>query len=246
MCTLSFLPQNDGYLVAMNRDELNSRVVAAPPAIHRFAQGSALYPQEPSGGTWIGANSHGNLLAIMNANALNDDSQLPTKLKSRGEIIPLLLQEATIDSTKHALSILSLNGTHPFRLFGTFPRNRELRQWYWDGIRLSSRSHDWIRNHWFSSSRSDSRAEAQRGKAFEMSWRENLPDPAEWLHSLHASHIPDAGAFSVCVHREDAATVSYTEVRCSPNELRMTYQPGNPCELQGVPSTLALSLNANA
>lgn len=244
MCTLSFIPQNDGYIVAMNRDELKSRVAAAPPAIHPYGQICAIYPQEPSGGTWIGANSCGNLLAIMNANAVNGDSQLPVKLKSRGEIIPLLLQEATVDSAARLLSAHSLAGTHPFRLFGIFPRNREVRQWSWDATHLSSRTHNWIRNHWFSSSRSDSRAEAQRGKAFEMAWQENLPDPVAWLRSLHASHIPDAGAFSVCVHREGAATVSYTEVRNTPEELRMTYQPGNPCKFQGVPSTVTLPLIA--
>jgi len=251
MCTLSFLPQRNGYRLAMNRDELKSRPTALPPALHQVSKLLLLYPQEPSGGTWIGANSHGNLLAIMNLNPAAQNSgrsqqlgtgQLPFKLKSRGEIIPVILQESNADETERAIAAFSLAGMYPFRLFGIFPMSREIRQWRWEGTRLSSRTHDWIRNHWFSSSRSDSRAEEERGKAFEMSWREDLPDRGAWLRTLHASHIPDAGAFSVCVHREDAATVSYTEVDCGPQELRMTYQAGHPCELQGVSTTVTLAL----
>ena len=73
-----------------------------------------------------------------------------------------------------------------------------------------------------------------------MSWREDAPDLVAWLRSLHSSHIPDAGAFSVCVHRPDAATVSYTEVECGPRELRMSYLAGNPCEFTGTLSTVTV------
>jgi Transport and Golgi organisation 2 len=246
MCTLSFIPRNDGYLVAMNRDELRIRAAAAAPTLHQIDQLRLLYPQEPSGGTWIGANSHGNLLALMNANPPKTAglgvAKLLAKLKSRGEIIPMILQKNTLDQTERALSGFSFAGMHPFRLFGVFPGAKEVRQWSWDGRRLSSRTQEWIRNHWFSSSRSDSRAEKQRGKTFEMGWREDLQDPAAWLRSLHAGHVPDAGAFSVCVHRQDAATVSYTEVQCAGQELRMTYQPGNPCEVRGTPTSVVLTL----
>lgn len=53
------------------------------------------------------------------------------------------------------------------------------------------------------------------------------------LRSAHASHIPGPGPFSVWVHRENAATVSSTEISCEADELVMTYQPGNPCEADG-------------
>ncbi len=244
MCTLSFLPQKSGYLVAMNRDELKNRPIAAPPALHRVGRLDLLYPQEPSGGTWIGANSHGTLLAIMNCNAPRDFSRSSPKLRTRGIIIPMLLQEESHDETDRSLRAFSLAGMQSFRLFGIFRADSLIRQWHWDGNRLISHNHDWSRSHWFSSSRSDALAEAGRGKTFETSWHEDLPDAGAWLRSLHASHVPEAGAFSVCVHREDAATVSYSEVLCTLQELRMTYQPGNPCEFRGVPTTAAIALTA--
>ena len=68
MCTLTFVPTTDGYLVAMNRDELRIRPVARAPRIHTRNGVEALYPTEPSGGTWIASNRYGNLLALLNWN----------------------------------------------------------------------------------------------------------------------------------------------------------------------------------
>ena len=243
MCTLSFIPKPDGYLLAMNRDELKSRATAAPPSVHHSHSGSLIYPQEPSGGTWIAVNSQGNLLAVMNANA-PADGVLPAKSTSRGNLIPTLLHERSSLQMDRAIKSLGLAGMHPFRLFALFPGTQEILQWAWDGTRLSSRPQEWIRNHWFSSSRSDSRAELERGRACEMSWHQDTPNALEWLRSLHSSHIPDAGAFSICVHREDAATVSYTEVVCGPREVRMSYLAGHPCAITGMLSTIAVPLDS--
>ena len=36
-----------------------------------------------------------------------------------------------------------------------------------------------------------------------------------WMRRLHRSHVPAPGPFSICVHREDARTVSYTEIEAA-------------------------------
>ena len=239
MCTLSFLPENEGYVAAMNRDELKSRGVATAPAIHRMADMAAVYPREASGGTWIAATSHGNLFALLNWN-LGIDGQLPEKLRSRGELIPSLLGEETAERVEVALRKTELRGIHPFRLVGIFPRERDIREWRWNGEKLSRQWQEWTRNHWFSSSRSDERAEATRRKACEMMGQEGGRQGREWLRQLHASHLPEAGAYSICVHRDDASTVSFTEVCCSETEIEMTYTAGNPCAPQGDSTTIRL------
>lgn len=240
MCTLSFLPEADGYVVAMNRDELKSRGVASGPAIHEIGDVSAIYPQESSGGTWIAVTSRGNLLALLNWN-LAAVAQLPQKVRSRGEIIPSLLTEETAEETDRALRNGKLIGIHRFRLIGIFAREQDIREWKWDGEHLSSRWHEWARNHWFSSSRSDVRAEASRSRACEMMWQGASQEPSDWLRKLHSSHLPEAGAYSICVHREDASTVSFTEVQYRMGELAMTYVAGNPCAPKGEPSTVRIS-----
>src|SRR6266702_5567457 len=68
MCTLTFIPTEDGYLVAMNRDELRSRPPALLPDVFEKHGVEMTYPRERSGGTWIACNGHGNLLALLNWN----------------------------------------------------------------------------------------------------------------------------------------------------------------------------------
>jgi hypothetical protein len=239
MCTLSFLPEKDGYVVAMNRDEQRQRAAALPPAIRRVGDVSLLYPQEPGGGTWIGVNSHGNLLALLNWYSMGKRN-LGEKSRSRGELIPALLLEPDAGSAKRALRQFDFAGIYPFRLFGIFPAERVIREWRWDADQLTTKFHEWGRHHWFSSSWSDVRAEAERGSACERTWREGLADPIHWLRRLHASHIPEPGPYSICVHREDAATVSYTEVRWGCGQLRMRYSPGNPCQSTESPGTWSI------
>src|ERR1700756_122950 len=56
MCTLTFVPSEDGYLVGMNRDELLTRPAALPPRRFQRSGMEMVYPREPSGGTWIACN----------------------------------------------------------------------------------------------------------------------------------------------------------------------------------------------
>jgi len=243
MCTLSFLPNKDGYVAAMNRDEQRKRAAAMPPAIRREGDVSMLYPQESGGGTWIGGNSYGNLLALLNWYS-KEKKEPGEKSKSRGELIPSLLREPDANSTELALRLFDFTGIFPFRLFGIFPTERLIREWRWDANQLTTKFHEWGRHHWFSSSWSDERAEAERGAACERTWREDLTNPSDWLRQLHASHIPEPGPFSICVHREDAATVSYTEIFYGQGQLQMAYSPGNPC--QGGESPRVWSIPAHA
>lgn len=229
MCTLSFLPQKDAYFAAMNRDERKDRAIAFPPSVHYSLGLSLVYPRESGGGTWIGGNSRGTLLAMLNWYGMANRALGP-KNKSRGEIIPMILPEPNSESADRALAQLNLAGFHPFRLFGFFPADRQIHEWCWDTRHLVRKSHEWGRHHWFSSSRSDAQAEKERGNACERTWRDDPATPADWLRQLHASHIPDPGPFSICVHREDAATVSYTEVQFRRGELQMRYLSGNPCQ----------------
>jgi len=231
MCTLSFLPLKNSYIAAMNRDEQRTRVAALPPAIHEGAGLPTLYPQEPDGGTWIGGTARGKLLALLNWYS-KEPARLGQKQRSRGEIIPAILAEATTESTDRTLRQLSLVGLFPFRLFGFFPLEQAIHEWCWDTRALETKSYEWGRHHWFSSSCSDTKAAIWRGAACERAWREDPGDPAAWLRKRHASHDPEPGPFSICVHREDAATVSYTEVQWDDRGLQMRYHAGNPCQAE--------------
>jgi hypothetical protein len=62
-----------------------------------------------------------------------------------------------------------------------------------------------------------------------------------WLRQLHRSHSPKRGPFSICMHRRDASTVSYTEVAVSKKRATMRYKSG-PCCSKGAIVTKTISL----
>jgi hypothetical protein len=228
MCTLTFIPTDDGYLAGMNRDELLTRSAAVPPQILDRDGMKILCPQEPSGGTWIACSNLGNLFALLNWNAI-DARSLGEKRKTRGNVIPEMIVESDAPAADARFERMSLDGVFPFRLIGIFPGARILNEWRWDGRRRQKLEFPWGRKHWFSSSLSDAAAEKERGSACESAAAMHATEGSRWLRSLHRSHVPAPGPFSICVHRQDAATVSYTEVECSRSLISMNYLSGNPC-----------------
>jgi transport and Golgi organization protein 2 len=228
MCTLTFVPTVDGYLAGMNRDELLTRPAALPPEIHERERMKLVYPREPSGGTWIACNSHGNLLAVLNWNEFQPGS-LREKRRTRGLVILCLILEENSFSTDFGLKRLTLDGAFPFRLIGVFQNERKLIEWCWDGGGIQQLTWPWSRKHWFSSSLSDTSATENRGRVCEASSLDPAVGSRSWLQTLHRSHEPDPGPYSVCVHRLDASTVSYTEVECDRSSISMRYLSGSPC-----------------
>lgn len=56
------------------------------------------------------------------------------------------------------------------------------------------------------------------------------------LTRFHASHEPSPSYLSVCMHREDAHTVSFTHLVANQNKLAMTYVSGCPCSSKNIQS----------
>jgi len=232
MCTLSFVPRRVGYAVGMNRDELRLRPRALFPRIYERDQMLAAYPSEPGGGTWIAVNGSGALLALLNWN-LHSPGNAASKQRSRGELIPELIFQGGFRSAESALERRRLAGVLPFRLVGVDPQTRSVREWRWDGESVVTLRFPWMRRHWFSSRLSDSTAEEQRGVTCRIASIRGNPEDSDWLAELHRSHRPTAGAYSLCVHRPDAASVSYTEVIYGTHNIFMGYIDDSPCEAVG-------------
>jgi hypothetical protein len=241
MCTLTFVPADDGYLVGMNRDELLTRPVALPPKVFERSGIEMVYPREPSGGTWVACNGRGNLLALLNWNG-SESQHLREKRRTRGLVIPQLIGLPDLSTTDSHFQQMNLDGLFPFRLVGVFRSEKIVNEWRWDGTAKQSLRLSWARKHWFSSSLSDSLAEKERGRACEIAAGEPAAGSNGWLRRLHRSHVPRPGPFSVCVHRQDAATVSYIEVRCGGSQISMDYLDGNPCLKTGFGELASLAL----
>jgi Transport and Golgi organisation 2 len=225
MCSVSFLPREGGFVLAMNRDELISRVPALPPRVHHRGDLAVLCPSEPSGGTWIGVNNAGMVFSLLNWHSQPDCTA--EDLISRGEVVRALLSGRRSSAAAAILKELPLRRINPFRLIAVSLPERLLTEWRSGSGALTSRVHPWKRHHWFSSGFDEGRAiQIRRGVCAQFPG--DLEDLAT-LRKLHATHLPVAGPFSLCMHREDAATVSYTEISIRDHTAFMSYLSGSPC-----------------
>jgi hypothetical protein len=227
MCTVTFHPDARGFRLAMNRDEKRTRPIAGPPSVRRAGHRSAAFPTDPAGGTWTGINDARAAFALLNWYYA---PTLPIPLpRTRGIVVTRLLETASPADAHRMVGELPLAHLQPFRVLGFFPATRESIEWRWDGARIESIRHPWVPRQWASSGFDEPTASRARNQVFE----HRLADPDAggilWLRRLHASHAPERGAFSTCVHRDDASTVSYTEIECRPAGSVLRYLQGSPC-----------------
>jgi len=230
MCTLTVVTGNDTYRIAMNRDEKTARGAGMPPEMHEFDATRAIYPNDGDGGTWIAANDCGVALALLNWNDIAAPGKA-VKTRSRGRVIPALIDSRTLWDLRAVFSASNFTGMLPFRLVGVFPSEREIWEWRWNSTQLAFQVHEWKLRHWFSSSLSDNQAERLRGLACRDAQHESDVGSVSWLRRLHASHGSGAGPFSLCVHREDAKTLSYSEVVVTREQVQMGHFRGSPCTM---------------
>jgi hypothetical protein len=219
MCSVSFIPREDGFVLAMNRDELISRVPALPPRVFRRGDLAVLCPSEPSGGTWTGVNSAGMAFSLLNWHSQPD--RIGENLISRGEVVRVLLSGGSSRAVASILKELPLGRMNPFRLIAVSLPERVHTEWRCGAEALTSTVHSWRRQHWFSSGFDEARATQVRGRVC-VQFPGDLADLTT-LRKLHATHQPIAGPFSLCMHREDAATVSYTEISVRDQAASMSY-----------------------
>ncbi|MBC8002816.1 MAG: NRDE family protein [Opitutaceae bacterium] len=228
MCTVTFIARQKGYCLGMNRDEKLTRPAGLPPKRKKMNGRAIISPSEPGGGTWIAVNDHGATLALINWYSIT--ARVGGKVVSRGEVINSMSDAISPDFADAALAGLPLKLINPFRLIGAFPVTGEIVEWRWNLEKLVRKNHRWKTQQWISSGFDEPTAQRVRGKTFQRVARQHSAGSLDWLRRLHRSHSPKAGPFSTCMHRADAATVSYTEVAVSWRHAAMRYHAGAPCQ----------------
>jgi len=227
MCTVSFLPTRIGFRLAMNRDEKRSRPRGLPPEVFRIGVHRAIYPHEPGGGTWLAVNDAGLCLALINWHRVKRKPE--GEIESRGFIIPKLIGASDGGAVGRVLRKLALDRVRPFRLIAIDSSRTVVTEWQWNLRTLKARRSSWRMQHWFSSGYDEPEAERQREN---VCFGSSLAKSSS-LKKLHSSHLPKRGPFSICMHRSDAVTVSYSEVVVGAKRVTFRYQPGPPCRDRG-------------
>jgi transport and Golgi organization protein 2 len=222
---------SDTYLMAMNRDEKITRGAGLFPEIHEFDNVRAIYPDGGDGGTWVATNEYGITFALLNWNDIAPRAIASVKTRSRGRVIPALIDSRSLWDLHGVFSVSNFTGMMPFRLVGVFPSEQEIWEWRWDATQVDFEVHAWESRHWFSSSLSDNRAKNARGAVCRSAQYESDAGSVPWLRRLHASHAGGPGPFSLCVHREDVKTLSYSEVIVTSEYIQMSHFRGSPCTM---------------
>jgi hypothetical protein len=228
MCTVTFIPQRSGYRLGMNRDEQRTRAHGLPPTRHGYANGATVIcPSEPSGGTWISLNDSFVSLALINWYSV--PARVNRHSVSRGEVVRRLASTRYPRALRHGISELPLDRINPFRLIAIFSEPREILELRWDLNSLERLGVPWNPQQWISSGFDEPTAQRVRSQVFRTKCEERAFGSRLWLRRLHASHLPEAGPFSTCMHRTDAVTVSYTEITVTNRQASMRYKAGSPC-----------------
>lgn len=222
MCTVSWVHNGEGYSLFANRDEKRGRVPSTAPLVHERDGVRFIAPMDGAfGGSWIACNELGVSVCL-----LNGMTTTPA-LKSRGFLV---MDAASAESQERVWRRILRRDLSPFAAFtliviqAGFPAVSI----EWDGRQVALTQNVDRLVPIASSSFDPEGVRVSRRHHFErMNSRYLNPDALRRFHSSHGSGLT---AYSTCMHRADAQTVSLTEINVGRGKAELVYQPGAPCE----------------
>ena len=132
MCTVTFVPTRNGFLLTSSRDEKKIRPTIYPKLY--FVDGRKIYfpKDEIAGGTWIATDNKHRTVCLLNG-AFENHVKLEHYRKSRGLI---LLESFSFVSINDFVTQVDLQNIEPFTLLllDTNP-NLDLIELRWDGVK---------------------------------------------------------------------------------------------------------------
>jgi hypothetical protein len=240
VCTATWLRRPGRLHLFFNRDEERRREPARPPRLARTGEVEFVAPVDGrSGGTWILASQRGLALALLNR---SEGRRPEGTARSRGELPPTLAAATGPADLEARLRRLDLRVYPPFTLLALWLEPQVGVIAAWDGGDLALRPTATPNGILCSSGLGDEPA----GRSRTAVWRAHRERRgAAWgpedHRDLHRSHEPTPHAFSICMHRDEAATVSMVEVELGAGRARLEYRPGAPCQdAEPVEASLAL------
>jgi len=224
MCSVSWQQQHDEILICFNRDEQKNRIVAEPPRIFSESSISTIMPIDPQGGgSWISVNQFGLFLGLLNFydvdTELNRQKIAHEKYISRGLLLRRLSVCKAFAEVAELLSKQDLTHYMPFKLVVILDENKKL--FVWNGVGLSVEKLE----PFICSSSIESRSV--------LKYRQQQFSQAQGdIVSLHREHTDRKDSHSICMHRDDAETVSLSVIRINSTRVSFEYWNGSPCSSQ--------------
>jgi hypothetical protein len=227
VCTVSWVHQHLGYHLLCNRDEERTRATAFAPRIVECGGVRYIAPIDPDGsGSWLSANEFGLSLCLLNGQR---ELESAGSRRSRGLLIRDLAWAPSAGECAVWTKQLDLRPFSPFSLVILEPgRSAIVAQW--DGRELViDPAGD---AHMPLTSSSYDADGVRRSRLNELASRLGPARPLDpaLLYRFHSSHGAKPDAYSTCMHRSDAETVSFSWVMVTRKAVRFLYSPGAPCQ----------------
>jgi hypothetical protein len=226
MCTVTwFHDQAGSYELLCNRDEKLTRGPALGPWTQERDGVRFVAPMDADArGTWIGVNELGVAVALLNGGPGSGAART-----SRGLLVTELLSAASQAEACERVRRGDLERFAPFTLVIFEPARRPVAV-AWNGAALAAAGEPDVP---LVSSSFDPEG-VRRAREHEFARiRGAAPEGAGGsavLTAFHGSHGAGPSAYSPCMHRVDARTVSFTHVRVGASRATMLYSPGAPCQ----------------
>jgi hypothetical protein len=230
MCTVTWVFEGHGYQLFCNRDEKKTRSPAAPPRRHRCSGVEFLAPVDTDyGGTWIAVNECGLTLCL-----LNGAGYVERATRSRGHMIPQLMDAVSATESVSRAAELELLHFSPFTLLA-LDATGGVASVAWNGQNITFATGTNVRPPFTSSSFDSGRVVHAREREFFRLTAETGFNPST-LARFHASHSGGPSAYSTCMHRPGAGTVSFSRIVVGASRIEFQYRPSPPC--QKIPALL--------
>ena len=227
MCTMTWFTKENGYELFFNRDERLSRRRAQLPTVQSDSGVDYISPTDSdAGGTWIAVNHYGVTVCLLNHYQF-EQIETYKQWTSRGEMVRSFSGTTDMREAERCFNALDLNDYRAFRMF-IIDHKGNNRLFVWDGH--SARIECNVSTPKSSSSVDSKNVKRKRKQLFADM---NLVESKEIQNYLnyHSSHSPSRSKDSVCMHRDDAKTVSLSHLSVSTDGISFAYADGSPCEV---------------
>jgi uncharacterized protein with NRDE domain len=220
MCTVTFIKQNEQFIITSNRDEKMVRPAAAPPAWHIVEGKRLLFPKDgKAGGSWFVMNVEGATAVLLNGAAEKHISKGPYN-KSRGlALLELMTGETALQQWKH----MPLQQTEPFTV--VLFEQAQLRQLRWNGVEKETLLLDEQQPHiWSSVTLYSADVIAARKTAFTHFLQQQQPSNEKQLRFFHGQTRQQGTEEGIMINRDNIMrTISITQAFITPQRAQMVY-----------------------
>ncbi|WP_340063809.1 NRDE family protein [Ascidiimonas aurantiaca] len=217
MCTVSYIPYHEGFILTSNRDESPFRETIKPRKIQLNTHNEVFAPlDKENGGTWIALDVNRKKAAcLLNGAFVKHHRKLPYR-KSRGLIVLESFQHPSFAAFVNAVS---LENIEPFTLI--LAEKDNLRVLVWDGVKKHEQILDSTKSYlWSSSTLYNIREKQEKEKVFE-NFLENFPVAPNTVFDLHGKQQKP----HFILDREEVKTVSITQILVNTKKASLNYYP---------------------